>query len=301
VWSLHDQWPITGGLPYDLSGWMDPREVERRFGTDRLLHGGQPGARRRARFIFPRLPRVDTVISHSTFMQQSVHASERWKHIPVRLVRLPVILGRGAVMNLDRAEAKRHFGLRPENPTVGFVAANMDSVYKGIPFGIQALNATQQKATVLVVGRCSPALRDAIQLPVVAPGYLHTAEELAAAYRAMDVLLFPSIAETFGLVAAEALACGTPVVAFKTTGVHDIVGNDERGLAVDLFDVKQMAAYVDYLLADRETAEKLGEKGRTWIEHTCTRQGYLNGTIAAYAEAQERWVAMSGQKDSGRC
>jgi glycosyltransferase involved in cell wall biosynthesis len=55
--------------------------------------------------------------------------------------------------------------------------------------------------------------------------------ELAAAYRAADVLVFPSRTDTFGLVMAEALACGTPVAAYPVAGPIDVI--DDRVGAMD--------------------------------------------------------------------
>lgn len=54
-------------------------------------------------------------------------------------------------------------------------------------------------------------------------------EELAAAYRAADCFVFPSLTDTFGLVVIEALACGLPVAAFPVAGPMDILGRDGRG------------------------------------------------------------------------
>ena len=56
--------------------------------------------------------------------------------------------------------------------------------------------------------------------------------ELAAAYAAADVFVFPSRTDTFGLVMIEALACGLPVAAFPVQGPLDIVGADGKGAAV---------------------------------------------------------------------
>ncbi len=55
-------------------------------------------------------------------------------------------------------------------------------------------------------------------------------EELASAYRAADVFVFPSLTDTFGLVNIEALASGTPVAAFPVRGPIDILGPDGRGV-----------------------------------------------------------------------
>jgi glycosyltransferase involved in cell wall biosynthesis len=59
-------------------------------------------------------------------------------------------------------------------------------------------------------------------------GALH-GEALAAAYRSADVLAFPSLTDTFGLVIIEALACGTPVAGFPVPGPLDILGEDGLG------------------------------------------------------------------------
>lgn len=52
-------------------------------------------------------------------------------------------------------------------------------------------------------------------------------EELAQLYSSVDVFVFPSRTDTFGLVMLEALACGTPVAAFPVQGPMDVVGGSE--------------------------------------------------------------------------
>jgi D-inositol-3-phosphate glycosyltransferase len=68
-------------------------------------------------------------------------------------------------------------------------------------------------------------------------------DELAALYRAADVLLMPSRSESFGLVALEAQACGTPVVAPNVGGLRDILGAG-GGTLVDGFDPTAFARAV---------------------------------------------------------
>ncbi len=57
-----------------------------------------------------------------------------------------------------------------------------------------------------------------------------TGDDLASAYSAADVMVFPSRFETFGLVVLEALACGTPVAAFPVHGPIDILGGTDVGV-----------------------------------------------------------------------
>ena len=58
-------------------------------------------------------------------------------------------------------------------------------------------------------------------------------EELAQAYAAADVFVFPSKTDTFGLVLLEALASGLPVAAFPVTGPRDVIGNEPVGALND--------------------------------------------------------------------
>ena len=54
--------------------------------------------------------------------------------------------------------------------------------------------------------------------------------ELARLYRSADVMVFPSLTDTFGLVMAESMACGTPVAAFPVPGPIDVVGDSAGGV-----------------------------------------------------------------------
>jgi glycosyltransferase involved in cell wall biosynthesis len=58
-------------------------------------------------------------------------------------------------------------------------------------------------------------------------------EALAYAYAAADVMVFPSLTDTFGLVLLEAMACGTPVAAYPVTGPRDVVGHAPEAAALD--------------------------------------------------------------------
>lgn len=53
--------------------------------------------------------------------------------------------------------------------------------------------------------------------------------DLAAAYRSADVLVFPSLTDTFGLVMIEAMASGVPVAAFPVAGPRDVIGDSDAG------------------------------------------------------------------------
>lgn len=94
------------------------------------------------------------------------------------------------------------------------------------------------------VGPALPRLRN--RFPEVRFVGVLTREELARLYRSVDVFVFPSRTDTFGLVMLEALACGTPVAAFPVQGPLDVVGGtDVAALDQDLRKASLRALRID--------------------------------------------------------
>jgi D-inositol-3-phosphate glycosyltransferase len=82
-------------------------------------------------------------------------------------------------------------------------------------------------------------------------------EQLVAFYQAADVVIMPSRSETFGLVAAEAQSCGTPVVAANVGGLRFIIEDGKSGLLVAGHNPADYAAALDRVLTDTGLATKL--------------------------------------------
>ena len=89
-------------------------------------------------------------------------------------------------------------------------------------------------------------------------------EELVAVYRAADIIAVPSYNESFGLVAMEAQATGTPVVAARVGGLPVAVAEGETGLLVDGHDPALWADTLATLLDDDETRIRMGQDA---VEH----------------------------------
>ncbi|WP_438871068.1 D-inositol-3-phosphate glycosyltransferase [Paractinoplanes durhamensis] len=86
-----------------------------------------------------------------------------------------------------------------------------------------------------------------------------TGDDLACLYRAADLVAIPSYNESFGLVALEAQACGTPVVAAAVGGLVTAVRDGVSGVLVDGHDPRAWARALDELLAAPRLREALGE------------------------------------------
>ena len=95
------------------------------------------------------------------------------------------------------------------------------------------------------------------QFPGVRWFGLMSGDDLAAVYRTADVMVFPSVTDTFGLVIAESMACGTPVAAYPVPGPIDVIGRDSPG-GVLSHDLRQ--ACLEALKKPREAVRRHAEQ-----------------------------------------
>jgi len=95
-------------------------------------------------------------------------------------------------------------------------------------------------------------------------GHISKPEDLAKVYASADCVVVPSLVESFGQVAAEALACETPVISFESSGLKDIVTNNITGLCAEPFSVGSLAEKLKIMLewsvVERRRLAKNGRK-----------------------------------------
>ena len=85
-------------------------------------------------------------------------------------------------------------------------------------------------------------------------------------YSAAEVVVMPSHYESFGMVALEAMACGTPVVASQVGGLAFLVRDGETGFVVPGNDIQSLANRLMELIKDKELGKKLGKKSTEYAQ-----------------------------------
>ncbi|HWC11859.1 MAG TPA: glycosyltransferase [Acidimicrobiales bacterium] len=168
----------------------------------------------------------------------------------------------------DREAARAALGLG-DGPVLLFVGRIQP--LKGADVAIEAAARCRPDATLLVVGGPSGAGGEAerrrLRSLVAELGVGHRVRfvppqphhRLATFYRAADVCLVPSRSESFGLVALEAAACGTPVVAAAVGGLQTLVEHGRTGFLVAGRDTAAFTSCVADLLGDRARAAAMGD------------------------------------------
>lgn len=122
-------------------------------------------------------------------------------------------------------------------------------------------------------------LRDAVQFRPPVPR-----DVVADYYRAADLTVVPSHNESFGLVALESQACGTPVVAAAVGGLPTAVADDVSGVLVDGHDPQQWAKVLGELLRTPSVRERLAAGARPHAARFSWERT-ADGLLAAYGDA----------------
>ena len=113
-------------------------------------------------------------------------------------------------------------------------------------------------------------------------------EELVRRYNKAEILVSPSVYEGFGLPAAEAMACGVPVVATTAGAFPEVVADGETGWLVAPGDAHALAGAIKRLMADPVERKRMGDAGRRRMQERFTWRETARKTVALYEEICSR-------------
>lgn len=103
-------------------------------------------------------------------------------------------------------------------------------------------------------------------------------EKMPEVYQDMDILLFPTVREGFGLAAVEAMACGLPVVATNSSALPEVVTDGKGGCLCPVGDVEAFVAAIQALAEDAGLRQRMGAFNRAEVEQRFT----LSQMVAEY-------------------
>jgi len=267
VWTLHDSWAYTGGchVPSGCRGFTQ------NCGSCPQLEKNSPGdisnkIWKKKAAVYPAVPFNFVAPSH--WIANEAKASSLLNGFPVSVI--PNGLDTSVFAPLGKLEAREALNL-PRDKTIilfGSMYADIDR-NKGMDLLIESLNilasndASFAKRNLLVVtGTDNESLPEMFPVPAVSLGMIKDEHKLALIYSAADLTVVPSRSESFGQVASESLSCGTPVVAFNTTGLKDIVDHLETGYLAHDFQTNDLANGIKLLAEDPDMCRQMSSVAR---------------------------------------
>ena len=161
---------------------------------------------------------------------------------------------------------RRILGIPEDKFVVCAGSADLSDGNKGMRLLLDALSMLPDRVRgkLLLLTYGAGALpNDVAGVPVQQVGFIANERLLSTVYSAADIYVTPSQMETFGMTAAEAGACGLPVICFATGGLPEIVQHGETGWLVDLKSGSRgLADAVAAAFESPEQCRDMGRKGR---------------------------------------
>jgi glycosyltransferase involved in cell wall biosynthesis len=248
VWTLHDNWAFTGGChimweceKYKASCGSCPRLGSN---TDKDL------SRRiflRKKNTYNKIPRM-VIIGLSRWITNCTKESTLLRNHKV--VNIPNPIDTKIFKPSDKKYARNLWNLPQDKKLVLFGAMSATSdINKGFKELVSSLDLLEDENIEFVIfGSSEPREKQPFKQKTHYLGHLHDDVSVIALYSAVDLMVVPSLQETLPQTASEAMACGTPVVAFGHTGLLDIVEHKKTGYLAKSFDVSDLATGIQWVL-----------------------------------------------------
>lgn len=201
-----------------------------------------------------------------TIVVLSEHTREIVKKVPFfnncRIEKISNSIETDIFQPYEKEEVRKYFKLPKDKLIIGYVPSFSSDVkgYKEIIEVFKKLqkNAISKNIVVLLIGNETPATQE-IQLEKINLGYISDNQKLAQAYSAADVIVVPSLEETFSNTTAEAISCGTPVVGFKTGAIPELVIDGQTGYTYEIGDIQGMTDGIIKVLSQLNFSENCRE------------------------------------------
>jgi len=245
LWTFHDTWAMLGAEHTDITfseRFVEGYSKENKASTSSGLDVDRWTWERKLK-IFSSV-RI-TPIAVSTWLASEIKRSKIWNSS--QPVVIPNCINNQQWEIGDKQLSKSNLGIAQTQKVVAFGAINAFSdKLKGYQLLKEALLSLSERynENVLLLLFGDPFVGE-IELDgnikVKSIGVLREINELNKVYSCADVVVVPSYIETFGQVAAEAIACGTPVVAFNNSGPVDIIRPGFNGYLSNAYSITDMA------------------------------------------------------------
>jgi glycosyltransferase involved in cell wall biosynthesis len=284
VWTLHDPWPMGGHCvhPLECERWLTGcHDCPDTGGLFPVRNNGAAFQWQLKKWVMAN-SRLTLVVA-SKWMHDRVKSSPILSQLPCRLI--PFGVDVDIFRAHDKSDARLALGIPPD-AYVLCCRATKNYDYKGTTYIERALKSiSPDKPTYIITMNDRGALdglKDRYRLMEF--GWIEDQKKIARLLAASDLFLMPSIAESFGMMAVESMACGTPVIAFDGTALTDTIDAPRCGVVVPYKDHEALGRVIQELLGDPERRRELATRGAERVRNEYTLELYLNRHLKLYEE-----------------
>ncbi|KPJ56229.1 hypothetical protein AMJ49_05365 [Parcubacteria bacterium DG_74_2] len=254
IWTLHDAWPITGRCSYFLdcnrwkSGCWDCPNLswypKTYFDSSAFMW-----KRKREAFNSGWNP---VIVCPSEWLADQVRESYLAKF---KIEVIPNGINTEIFKPKDKTEIRKRLRVDLNKKIILFVADKLTDERKGAKYFFEALNYIKNENwQVLTLGSKFGLVKND---KIKELGYVSNLNFISDVYNAADLFCTTAIDESFGLTTTESMACGVPVVGFRTGGIQEQV-SEKCGIIVDKKNTKKLAVAIEELLNNNQKRKESG-------------------------------------------
>ena len=228
-----------------------------------------------------------TIVTPSDWLSQAAKKSLVFKGFDVFTI--PNAIDTSVYKPVSKELSRMQLNLPLNKYIIGFGAiGGGEDPRKGFDLLVQSINRlsddVKKKSVCVVVGQSKPHDALNIDMEVIYLGRLNDDFSLRIFYDALDVMVVPSRQENLPQTATESISCGTPVSAFKVTGLVNAVKHKHTGYLADEFDINDLATGIEWCIEN-----KLAEQCRAYALQHWSEEVIAQQYTALFKDVNEKW------------
>jgi len=191
----------------------------------------------------------------------------------------------------DKTDARQKLGIPVDKFVVLMAGQAVEGINEGIAQqGVEALNQiTDERLLVLLVGRSAEQAKKTLEVPSITLPFQKEPKSMATCFQAADITLVTSEYESFGRIAAESQACGTPVIAFATGGLSEVVQHETGGFLVATGDTDGLLEVLQRVLSDAVELRAMSSRAVEWSVTHFANEKISKTFIELYRNVADRF------------
>jgi len=290
VWTLHDMWAFTGGCHY--SEGCD--RYKNSCGQCPLLKSNKE--RDLSHWVWQRKAKAwkglnPVIVAPSVWMAKCAQSSALFSDVPIQVI--PYGLNTQQYKPIDRRIARAILNLPQDKHLILFSAISPNDPRKGFQFLNEALqklaeDGWKDRVELLVLGNSLSSNQLSSHFKTHSLGRLNDDISLALIYAASDIFAAPSTEDNLPNTVMEALACGTPCVAFCIGGMPDMIEHQQNGYLAQPYEVEDLTKGIVWVLENQERHQKLCERARAKVENEFTLELQTSRYASLYKQILEQ-------------
>lgn len=282
IWTLHDEYAITGHCAFTLNC----NKWQTGCGNCPNLSAYPKLKKDTTKYLFDTKQKIYensnfTVVCYSYWLKNKLSQS-MLKNKDIRLIYNGI--NEKIFVNTDKIQARKQLNLPIDKKILLFSAnGGIRNPQKGGKYVLEAYNKLKNNTDILFIciGGKNKEINASnwIEIP-----YINDENTMALYYSAADLFIYPSLAETFGLVIAESMSCGTPVIAFNNSAIPELITHNQTGYLAENENINDFMNGINSFLADEKLRISASGQARNTVLEKFTLDKMIDNYISLYNE-----------------